>query len=120
MSLQQEENTEKYLNLGHTQAENHARTQQKLYEEYVAQTSSVTRQIEEFFKTNIIGFGWHYFRSRFGRRHPYQYYPTDDDTGIYRLTPSVVDRPLTVALLSDWANDTKEADNVDHRVAWEA
>lgn len=115
-----EKHNEKYLNLGHTEAENHARTQQELFEKHVAQTSSVTRQIEEFFKTNIIGFGWHYFRSRFGRRHPYQYYPTDDDTGIYRLTPSVVDRPLTVALLSDWANDTKEADDVAHRVAWEA
>ena len=120
MSLQQEENTEKYLNLGHTQAENHARTQQKLYEEYVAQTSSVTRRIEEFFKTNIIGFGWHYMRSRFGKRHPYQYYPSQGDSGIYKFHPTKTDGQVTLALLSDWANDTKEADEVAHRVAWEA
>ncbi len=117
MSLSSESNTEKYLDLGHTEAENHAKAQQKLYEKYVAETSSVTRRIDEFVRTNIVGFGWHYLRSRLGRKHPYQYYPANDDTGVYPLQPALKKDNVTIALLSDWANDTKESDAVAHTVA---
>lgn len=102
--------------MGHTEAENHARAQQKLYEKHVAETSSVTRRIDEFFKTNIIGFGWHYLKSRFGRRHAYQFYPAEDDSGIYPLQPAPGQGTVSVALLSDWANDTRESDAVAHLV----
>ncbi len=119
MPLTPENKTRQYLDLGHSEAENHAKTQQKLYETHVAQTSSVTRKIDEFFKTNILGFTWHYLKSRFGKRHAYQFYPTQSDTGIYRLQPSVSGQAdsLHIALLSDWANDTVESDQVAHLVA---
>lgn len=110
-------NIGEFLDLGHTEAENHAKTQQRLYEEYVARTSSVTQLIEQFVKKNIFGWAWHYFKSRFGKRHAYQYYPVDGDTGIFKLQSTRAGSAVTLALLSDWANDTKESDEVAHLVA---
>nr|WP_295933484.1 metallophosphoesterase [uncultured Dyadobacter sp.] len=112
------ERAHKYLDLGHSEAENHAKTQLELYEKRVEQTSSVTNAISEFFKTNLIGFAWHYLRSRFGARHPYQAYPRNEDSGIYPLQSSVVSRDeISIALLSDWASDTAESDTVANLVA---
>lgn len=113
-----EEGTKKYLALGHTEAENHAKTQQELYQKHVTDTSSVTRVISEFFKRNLIGFAWHYLKSRFGPRHPYQAYPRNGDDGRYPLQSSMTSREgLHIALLSDWASDTLESDKVAHLVS---
>src|SRR5690606_37285020 len=62
-------------------------------------------------------FCYHYLRSRFGRRHPYQAYPRNGDNGIYSLHTSKSEaEEITVALLSDWASDTEESDQVAHLV----
>jgi hypothetical protein len=112
------ERAEKYLDLGHSEAENHAKTQQELYEKHVKETSNVTNVLSEFFKTNLLGFAWHYIRSRFGPRHPYQAYPRNGDSGVYKLQSSIPTREeLSIALLSDWASDTAESDKVAHLVA---
>ncbi|MCF0053776.1 metallophosphoesterase [Dyadobacter sp. LJ53] len=113
-----EDRTKKYLDLGHSEAENHAKTQLELYEKHVKDTSSVTNVVSNFFKTNLLGFAWHYLKSRFGPRHPYQAYPRNGDTGIYSLQSSIPSRDeITIALLSDWASDTAESDAVAHLVA---
>jgi hypothetical protein len=113
-----EKRSEKYLELGHSEAENHAKTQQELYEEHVKNTSEVTNVISAFFKTNLVGFAWHYLKSRFGPRHDYQAYPRNGDTGVYKLQPSIPAREgISIALLSDWASDTAESDAVAHLVA---
>ena len=113
-----EKKVEKYLDLGHSEAENHAKAQQKKYEEHVTRTSSATRIISEFFSTNVFGFVYHYLRSRFGPRYPYQSYPSEGDSGVFRLTSSVPSRKaVTVALMSDWGSDTTESDAVAHLVA---
>ena len=118
MSESAEKRTEKYLDLGHSEAENHARTQLELYEKRVKEKSTVTNVISEFFKTNLLGFAWHYIRSRFGPRHPYQAYPKNGDSGVYQLQSSVPSREeITIALLSDWASDTSESDAVAHLVS---
>ncbi len=112
-----DEKLKKYLDTGHTELENHAKTQQKLYEEHVANTSSVTRIIPEFFKTNLIAFCYHYIRSRFGKRHPFLAYSGGQENGIYRLSPAKEGaEEVTIALLSDWASDTEESDRVAHLV----
>lgn len=113
-----EERTKKYLDLGHTEAENHAKTQLELYEKRVKETSNVTNVISEFFKTNLLGFVWHYLKSRLGPRHVYQFYPSNGDSGVYTLQSSVVSRKgIRVALLSDWASDTIESDTIGNLVA---
>ncbi|GAB2790977.1 hypothetical protein GCM10027275_39870 [Rhabdobacter roseus] len=113
-----ENKAEKYLDLGHTEAENHAKAQEKLYEEHVERTTSVTRVLSEFFKTNLLGFTIHYLKSRFGPRHPYQAYPRYGDSGVYQMQSSIPTREaISVALLSDWGSDTDESDAVAHLVA---
>lgn len=113
-----EERTRKYLDLGHTEAENHAKTQQELYEKRVKENSNVTNVISEFFKTNLLGFTWHYLKSRLGPRHAYQSYPRNGDSGIYPMQSSMSSRVgIDISLLSDWASDTFESDSVAHLVA---
>lgn len=113
-----EERTKKYLDLGHSEAENHVKTQLELYEKRARESPNVTNLISGFFKTNLFGFAWHYLKSRFGPRHPYQAYPKNDDPGIYKLQSSVPSRDkVSIALLSDWASDTEESDTVGHLVA---
>ncbi len=113
-----EKKVEKYLDLGHSEVENHAKAQQKMFEEHVSSTSSTSRILSEFFSTNIFGFVYHYIRSRFGKRHPYHAYPREGDSGIYQLSSSVPSREtITLALLSDWGSDTTESDAVAHLVA---
>jgi hypothetical protein len=112
------ERVEKYLDLGHSEAENHAKTQLELYEKRVKDTASVTNVISEFFKTNLLGFAKHYLRSRFGARHPYQAYPRNGDAGVYKLQSSIPSRDeISIALLSDWASDTVESDAVANLVS---
>lgn len=118
MQESSEERAKKYLNLGHTEAENHARTQQELFEKRVKEKSNVTNVISAFFKTNLFGFVWHYLKSRIGPRHTYQTYPCNSDSGIYPMQGSVSSREgIEIALLSDWASDTSESDTVGHLVA---
>jgi len=113
-----EQRTQKYLDLGHSEAENHAKTQLELYEKYVKDRSTVTNVISKFFKTNIFGFAWHYLKSRFGPRHAYQAYPRNGDSGVYKLQTSIPSHNhISIALLSDWASDTEESDAVAHLVA---
>jgi hypothetical protein len=113
-----EEKAKKYLGLGHSEAENHARAQEDLYKKRVKERSTATNVISEFFKTNLFGFVWHYLKSRFGPRHAYQAYPRNGDFGIYPLQSSVNSREeIKIALLSDWASDTSESDSVAHLVA---
>jgi hypothetical protein len=118
MFQEREKKIEKYLDLGHTEAENHAKTQLELYQKRVEEKSTVTNVISQFFKTNLLGFAWHYAKSRLGRRHAYQAYPRNGDTGVYVLQSSVTSRSeIQMALLSDWASDTAESDAVAHLVA---
>ncbi|WP_221394092.1 metallophosphoesterase [Dyadobacter sp. NIV53] len=118
MAESSEQRTQKYLDLGHSEAENHAKTQLELYEKHVKNTSAVTNVISSFFKTNLLGFAWHYLKSRFGPRHAYQAYPKNDDSGVYTLQSSIPSREeISIALLSDWASDTAESDSVGHLVA---
>ncbi|WP_439555387.1 metallophosphoesterase family protein, partial [Dyadobacter sp.] len=113
-----QERAQKYLDLGHSEAENHAKVQLELYEKRVKDTASVTNVISEFFKTNLVGFAWHYLKSRFGPRHPYQAYPKNGDTGIYPLQSSIPSRDeVSLALMSDWASDTAESDKVANLVS---
>ena len=119
MANSQEKRVEKYLDMGHSEAQSHAKTQQKVFEKHVTEEKeNVTRVISEFLKTNLFGFAYHYIKSRFGKRHPYQSYPRNGDTGIYKMQPAKPDvEEITISLLSDWASDTAESDAIGKLVA---
>jgi hypothetical protein len=69
-----------------------------------------TNQLQVFVQVlrNLPKFVYHYGKSRFGKRCPYQAYPRNGDDGVYPLTPG----PVRLGLLSDWASDTTESDAV--------
>ncbi|PWJ60635.1 calcineurin-like phosphoesterase family protein [Dyadobacter jejuensis] len=118
MSEKSKQHLEKYLDLGHNQVENHAKTQQKIFEKKTGEHATVTRKLSEFFKTNIVAFAWHYLRSRFGVRHPYWAYPRHGQSGCFRLQSSRSHQDgVTLALASDWASDTVESDRIGALIA---
>lgn len=104
--------SKQYVNLSHNKVENHLKTLQNEFEEEVVPTDTVTYKLRQFFWSNFFGFVYHYFKSRFGKRYPYQSYPKDGDSGVYRIP-----NDTTLALLSDWATDTIESDLVGRLVA---
>ncbi|HEV7333091.1 MAG TPA: metallophosphoesterase [Flavisolibacter sp.] len=61
--------------------------------------------ISDFLTTSMWGWIYHYFKSRFGKKHPYPNYQFPD-TGIYTLPDEEVN---TIAITSDWATDTADA-----------
>lgn len=104
--------TEQYVDLSHNKAINHLKTQESL----IPPDNLTTGDLDKLIKAwqNYWGFFYHYLRSRFGPRHPYQFYPTaDGQTGVFRMEPA---DDLRIALLSDWASDTIESDTVGFRV----
>ncbi len=98
-----------YVDVGHSELENHLRTQNAQFQSTLEEADA-GRKLTDFLWLNIFGFAYHYLKSRFGPRHPYQYYPTSDDTGVYKM--KVENDTAQIALLSDWASDTPESDRV--------
>lgn len=114
MSQPSKRELKEYVAIGHTEAENHFRTQQSQAQQ-PSNSSDTTRTLTEFLWYNIFGFAYHYLKSRFGKRHPYQSYPQGDDSGIFQMEEK---NGLTrLALLSDWASDTPESDAIGAVVA---
>lgn len=111
----QKRDTQQYVNLGYSKLENHLKTQVALYEKKTKYTGTTTNLLSAFFWSNLMGFAFHYAKSRFGPKVPYQFYPRNGDDGLYPL--EVTDGKTTLALLSDWASDTVESDQIGHLVS---
>ncbi|WP_234733555.1 metallophosphoesterase family protein [Tellurirhabdus bombi] len=111
----QKREKEQYVDLGHTELENHLKTQVALYEKKTQYTGNTTNLLSAFFWYNLFGFAYHYIRSRLGPKAEYQFYPRNGDDGLYP-THTFTDS-VTLALLSDWATDTKESDQIGHLVS---
>lgn len=114
MSSSPKRSLKEYVNVGHSELENHLRTQASQNKD-ISHSGSSTRQLTEFLWHNIFGFAYHYLRSRFGRRHKYQFYPVAGDNGIFKMQST--NEVTQLALLSDWASDTPESDKVGAVVA---
>lgn len=103
-----------YVNVGHSELENHLRTQTAQFQN-VLEEADASRKLTDFLWLNIFGFAYHYLKSRFGPRHPYQFYPAGEDTGVFKM--KVENETTHIALLSDWASDTPESDRIGAVVA---
>lgn len=103
-----------YVDVGHSELENHLRTQNAQFQS-VLEEADAGRKLTDFLWLNIFGFAFHYLKSRFGPRHPYQFYPSGNDTGVYKMKDN--NKTAYIALLSDWASDTPESDRVGAVVA---
>ena len=98
-----------YVDVGHSELENHLRTQNAQLQN-VADDADASRKLTDFLWLNIFGFAYHYLKSRFGPRHAYQYYPVGEETGIFKMP--LENETTQIALLSDWASDTPESDKI--------
>lgn len=98
-----------YVDVGHSELENHLRTQNAQLQN-VADDADASRKLTDFLWLNIFGFAYHYLKSRFGPRHAYQYYPVGEETGIFKMP--LENQTTQIALLSDWASDTPESDKI--------
>lgn len=106
-----------YLDLGRNFYQNHYRAEASKTEvaiEEVAGTPAdkATYKINEFLHNNILGWIKHYFKSRFGKKHPYQNY-NGDDIGIYKVD----NNNISIACAADWASDTIESDIIGRKIA---
>ncbi len=98
-----------YVDVGHSELENHLRTQNAQLQN-VADDADASRKLTDFLWLNVFGFAYHYLKSRFGPRHAYQYYPVGEETGIFKMP--LENETTQIALLSDWASDTPESDKI--------
>ncbi len=103
-----------YVDVGHSELENHLRTQNAQLQN-VAEDADASRKLTDFLWLNIFGFAYHYLKSRFGPRHAYQYYPVGEETGVFKMP--LENETTQIALLSDWASDTPESDKIGAIVA---
>ncbi|MFN8345260.1 MAG: metallophosphoesterase [Spirosomataceae bacterium] len=110
----QKRDLEEYVNVGHSELENHLRTQNAQLQQ-TPESADAGRRLTDFLWFNVFGFVYHYLKSRFGRRHKYQFYPSGEDNGVFKME-AATDR-TQIALLSDWASDTPESDRIGAIVA---
>ncbi len=101
----------------HTFGRSHFRTQEDLYQKAAAKRTWKLARVSDFLKTKGLAWAWHYIRSRFGRKHPFQdYRSSSDDTGIYALAASASaedsEGSVTLALAGDWASGTRDAEKI--------
>ena len=96
---QKERTQADYLNMTHSVALNHLRTELKK-----SKHKSRVNKITDYLINRIWAWLYYYIDSRFGRNYPYQTYQ-GGETGIYQLG----DGPATIALTADWATNTPES-----------
>jgi hypothetical protein len=92
-----------YLNLLRSQAQSHSRTQQSLYREK-ARPRSMLNKIAIFLSINIFAWAYHYFTSRFGKKHPFTEYTDPENTGVYQISNEVL-----LSIVADWATFTEQS-----------
>ena len=104
---------EDYLNLFRSEAQNHSRTQQSIMKTEVAETIRPNR-FKIFLTTNIIGWFFHYIKSRFGKKHPFIDYSGSATNGVFEMysTTSNNKNSIKIVVAADWATDTEESDHI--------
>ncbi|MDB5281979.1 MAG: metallophosphoesterase, partial [Bacteroidota bacterium] len=100
-----------YKNLGHSVLGNHIKTEATKTKIRIGQYT-----FPDFLNSAWISWAYHYLKSRFGPQHRFNTYHHSTDKGIYTLQ-SHAGADIKVALLSDWATDTKESHNIGTKIA---
>jgi hypothetical protein len=100
-----------YKNLSRSVVQNHAKTELTKPKEHISKN-----MLDSFLKSHWISWIFHYLKSRFGPRHPFQTYKEFTDKGIYRLQSKNDSREIKIALVADWATDTLESRNISRQI----
>jgi hypothetical protein len=97
--------SKEYFNNKRSELTNHLRTE-------LSKSKGKTRmkKFSDFLSSEIWSWFYHYIKSRFGKKAPYQSY-TNGETGIYKLAKSSdsANDFISIALASDWASDTQDS-----------
>lgn len=91
-----ERSSQDYLNPSRSPLVNHLKTEVK---------KKPGHTIDDFLTSSIWSWLYHYVKSRFGRKYPYPSYQAPE-TGVHALP---TDRPIRIAVASDWATDTADS-----------
>jgi len=111
-------NKKDYLKLGRTLAENHFKTESKKSKinlpefEQNKPVNKALFKISQFFDNHLVTWFYHYIRSRFGRKHPFQTYGKNE-TGIYKFPNTLI----KIACAADWASDTAESETIAYKIS---
>jgi predicted phosphodiesterase len=85
-----------YLNPSRMESVNHMKTEIK---------KKPNHTVGDFFSKSLWNWFYHYFKSRFGRKFPYQSYSLPD-TGVHKIPEG---KEITIGITSDWATDTADS-----------
>ena len=90
----------------------HGRTQSRLFRE-AAEGQKLFNQVKFFLEIYVFKWAWHYIKSRFGVKWPFQYYSNSpNDNGIYDFDSqdsAHIDNNTVISLIGDWGSGTKDA-----------
>lgn len=126
--------SEDYMKLWRSEAQNHYRTEkfkaidkkedkekaenilaERAVKKVEEKPQIAVNKVSDFFNNRFFSWFYHYFRSRFGKKHEFlNYLSSGNDNGIYKLekTSPAEKEGVSIALVSDWATDTKESDDI--------
>ncbi|MGH8003181.1 MAG: metallophosphoesterase family protein [Limisphaerales bacterium] len=98
-------------------SQNHWRTQRDKRKSRALPGRPRFRLLADFLKIQVVDWLYHYFKSRFGSKHPFEPYPPGE-TGIYPLGGAhpPADGKIRVSLIADWATRTKTSEQIADRV----
>jgi hypothetical protein len=99
-----------YFGLGHTQVENHFRTERSK-----ERKDNPSYQFKDFLAQSVWKWAYFYLRSRFGAKHKYPDYKFPS-TGIYNIKDEQV-HEINIAVVGDWATNTADAFEIADRIA---
>lgn len=102
-----------YLNLYHSQLQNHYRTQEAITKTKLAEQPSLNA-IKIFLSSNVWGWIYHYFKSRVGKKHPFMDWTKSATNGVFEMVSafSSGNDQIKIVIAADWATDTAESDHI--------
>jgi len=103
-------NHKDYLNLRRSEAQNHARTQQSLYKAKRIKKPK-RNPIGIFLSLDVFVWGFHYVKSRFGKKHPFLDYTHSATGGVFEMysEQSGNKNKIRIVAAADWATYTEES-----------
>jgi len=102
-----------YLNMIHSEAQSHYRTQKMIVRSQLSQHPTLNA-FKTFISVNILGWIYHYLKSRVGSKHPFMDYSRSAGNGVFtmRSASSPGNDHIKMVLAADWATDTAESDHI--------
>jgi hypothetical protein len=103
-----------YLNMLHSQAQSHFRTQQTSARATTEGRPGIN-PFRIFISVNVWGWVYHYLKSRVGKKHPFADYSQSTSKGVFKMVsasdPHTNDH-IKMVIVADWATDTPESNKV--------